>query len=338
MENFNYFIGVDVSKETLDFCVLKNEMKVIETKVVNQKKAIDAYLKKLITEKEIDFGTSVFCMEHTGLYNNHLLKVLVDNNFNIWLENPIHLKRSMGLVRGKNDKVDAGRIALFAYKNRDNVKLWHPEREVILKLKSLLKARERLMDAVESIENPLKESSRFVDKETIRLLKHSCGSSINALRKDIKKTDLTIKEVLNSDEQIKSLFNIISSVDNVGTIIATAVIVYTNEFKKINNPKKFACYSGIAPFEHTSGKCIRGKTRVSFMANKYLKKLFHLSAIGAISRPGELRIYFERKVAEGKNKMLVLNAIRNKIILRIFACVNQNRVFEKNIKNCLVSV
>jgi len=222
------------------------------------------------------------------------------------------------------------------YKNRDNVKLWQPERDVIVRLKNVLKARERLMEAVESIESPLNEALRFVDRETMNLIKRSCKTSVTALRNDIKKIDVTIKEILNSDEQIRSLFRIVSSVDNVGPIISAAVIVYTNEFKKINDPKKFACYSGVAPFEHSSGKSIRGKTRVSFIANKYLKKLFHLSAVSAISRPGELRDYFDRKVAEGKNKMLVINAIRNKIILRIFTCVNQNKLFEKNIKNNLV--
>lgn len=55
-------------------------------------------------------------------------------------------------------------------------------------------------------------------------------------------------------------------------IVATAVIVATNEFKKFKDPKKFACYAGIAPFEHTSGKSIKGKVQVSYMANKYIKK------------------------------------------------------------------
>ena len=336
MKNFNYFIGIDVSKETLDFCCYNNGKKTIETKINNQQKSIRAYLKKLIADKLIDIDTSIFCMEHTGIYNNHLLKVFLESNINVWLENPIHLKRSLGLVRGKNDKVDAERIAMFAYKNRESIKLWQPERTVIIKLKHLLKTRERLLDAIESIEMPIKEITSFTDKETVRMFKKSSKASISGIRKDIKTIDHMIKETINSDEHVKELFKIISSVENVGTIITTAVICYTNEFKKFNSPKKFACYSGIAPFEHSSGRSIRGKTRTSFMANKFIKKLLHLSALSAVSRPGELRDYFERKVAEGKNKMLVLNAIRNKIILRIFACVNQNKIFEKNIKNNLI--
>jgi len=338
MKNLNYFIGVDVSKQTLDFCCYLNEKKIAASKILNRKKDIEVFVKQLFSEHSIDAETSVFCMEHTGIYNNHLLNVLIEKNINVWLENPIHLKRSLGLVRGKNDKVDAERIAMFAFKNRDNVKIWQPERDVVVKLKNLLKVRERLLDAIESIETPIKEAAKFSDKEIVKMLKASSRLSIQGIRKDIKKVDEMIKETIDSDENIKALFKTVTSVENVGIIVATSMIVYTNEFKKFNNPKKFACYAGIAPFEHSSGKSIRGKTRVSFMANKFLKKLLHLSAIGAISRPGELKDYFDRKVADGKNKMLVINAIRNKIILRIFACVNQNKYFEKNINYNLAGV
>ena len=66
------------------------------------------------------------------------------------------------------------------------------------------------------------------------------------------------------------------------------------------------------------------------MANKNIKTLLHMAALSTIKKRGDLQEYYIRKVAEGKNKMSVLNAIRNKLILRIFACVNQNRVYEQN--------
>lgn len=47
---------------------------------------------------------------------------------------------------------------------------------------------------------------------------------------------------------------------------------------------------------------------------------------------GDLAQYYQRKVQEGKNKMNVINAVRNKIIKRIFACVRDNRKYEKNYK------
>jgi hypothetical protein len=54
-----------------------------------------------------------------------------------------------------------------------------------------------------------------------------------------------------------------------------------------------------------------------------------MAALSAIGCCQEIKDYYQRKVAEGKNKMLVLNAVRNKLIHRIFACVKQNRKYEK---------
>src|SRR5690606_36505633 len=97
------------------------------------------------------------------------------------------------------------------------------------------------------------------------------------------------------------------------------------------------CQAGVAPFEHSSGKSIRGKTRVSHMADKSIKTLFHLAAMAVLNRKSsELKDYYERKIAAGKNKMSVLNAIRNKIIQRIFAVVQRGAPYQKFNKMVLV--
>ena len=246
------------------------------------------------------------------------------------MESAVRIKRSLGLVRGKNDKVDAERIAKFAHYHQSQAKLWEPKREVIEKLKLLMGQRVRLMKAKRSLEMPVKESKGFYSKEQIKTIKESCKAAVKAIGKDIQRVTKQIKEVIKSDERLKELYSYVTSVPNVGAIVGAAILVSTNEFKTISNARKFACHCGVAPFEHTSGISIRGKTRVSHMANKDLKTLLHLSALGSTSRPGELRDYFERKVAEGKNKMLVLNAIRNKLIHRVFACVRDGKKFIKN--------
>jgi transposase len=323
------FIGIDVSKKTLNYELVVNAEEKLSFESENSIDGIKGFIKELKKQDDFDLSKAIFCMEYTGIYNNHLLAYLTEIKANIWLENPIHIKKSLGMVRGKNDKVDAARIAQFAYKNRDEAKLWEPERKIIQTLKAMTGIRNRIMKSMESLIVPIQEVKGFVDKETVKNLKNACKTSLNALKKDLKNINDKIIELIKGDEQLSYLFKLVSSVDNVGPVIATAVIVQTNEFKKFDNAKKFACYAGVAPFEHSSGTSIRGKTRVSHMANKSLKTLLHLAALGAVSRPGEMKLYFDRKVAEGKNKMLIINAIRNKIILRIFACVRQDKLFVK---------
>ena len=103
----------------------------------------------------------------------------------------------------------------------------------------------------------------------------------------------------------------------------------------IPEAKKFACYVGVAPFEHTSGTSVRGKTKVSKMANMTLKKLLHMAAMSAIQCNEELKVFYQRKVAEGKNKMSVINAVRNKLISRVFACIKHRRRYQKDYQHAL---
>ena len=270
-------------------------------------------------------------MEHTGIYNIHLLSVLHLKKANIWLESAIHIIKSIGLQRGKNDVVDAYRIAKFSYKNRDEVKLWEPKRGVINNLKALSSVRNRLINCKKQLSNVFKNKTH-ISKEELKIIKQCTLKSINYIEKDIVKTDEKIAEIIKNDERLNHLFNLITSVDGVGKVTAIEILVTTNEFKSITEAKKFACYSGVAPFEHSSGTSIRGRTKVSKMANKKTKKVLHMAALSSIAMKGELRDYYDRKVEEGKNKMLVLNAIRNKIVLRVFACVNNNRMYVKDYK------
>jgi transposase len=141
--------------------------------------------------------------------------------------------------------------------------------------------------------------------------------------------------LINSDERLKRLKDIIISVPCVGIQTAILILIYTNEFKDIQNPKKFACYAGVAPFPKESGK-MKGKSRVSPFANKKVKAVLHLCAMTSVRNDSEIKAYYERKtLKEGKPKMAVLNAIRNKIILRIFACLNQDRLYLKDFINPL---
>jgi len=323
--DFKFIIGLDMAKENFELVMLEEGTTKLQMQVDNNRKSIAAAFKK----NKIDLQKTLICMEHTGIYNNHLLSFLYQQKANVWLENPVHIKRSTGLVRGKNDRIDAMRVATFAHVHQSQAKLWKPRREVIENLKVLMGQRSRLLKAKKALELPIAEAKDFCLKSQIKLMKDSCRATLKAIKKDIQQINQQIRKFIKADERLKELFALVTSVPHVGTIVGTAIIVSTNEFKTISNPRKFACHCGIAPFEHTSGTSIRGKTRVSHMADKELKKLLHLSALGLTSRPGEIRSYFERKVAEGKNKMLVLNAIRNKIIHRVFACVRDQKIFIK---------
>ena len=327
---FRLFMGCDISQDSFNYCLRTSDQILHQGQVANSKKAIKCWLKTLKDVLQLDITNICFCLEHTGVYSAILLRELSAKSLFICLESAINIKLSLGLKRGKNDKVDAQRIAEYALRNAHRLTQWIPKRPVIEKLQLLIRTRERLIKARTELSRFYQDSRRFLLSEDARMILASTKRSLDAIAKDIQKANDSIESIIKSDENLNRLNTLITSINGVGPVTSASVIVRTNEFKDFKEAKKFACTAGVVPFEHSSGKSVRGKSRVSHFAHKDIKTLLHMCAVGCISRKGELRDYYERKVAQGKNKMSVLNAIRNKIVHRIFAVVRDNTMYQKN--------
>lgn len=168
-----------------------------------------------------------------------------------------------------------------------------------------------------------------MDKSILRSLEKASANSLKALEKDLAAVNSQIESIIKNDPELNRLFHLLTSIVGIGVVTATGLILATHAFTDGKTAKQFACYAGVAPFPYQSGSSIRGRTRVSPMADKNMKTLLHLSAMTAIRAKGELRDYYQRKVGEGKNKMAVLNAVRNKLIGRVYAVVSKNQEYDK---------
>jgi len=322
---FKNFVGIDVSKSKFDLALIKDSDKqnIIQSVFDNNQKGIKSMSKFLEKENHILLSETVFCMEFTGVYCRPLTMFFVDQECSVWLEMPVNIIRSLGLQRGKNDRIDAHRIALYAYKNKDDIKLWKPQRDVILRLRDLLSLRERLLISQKSLTMPIEELTAMGDKSGAARVRKACQKTLSSIKKEIEQIDKDLDNIIKDDHQLNELYKLATSVPGIGKFTALFMICFTNEFSMYTNPKQLACYCGVAPFEHSSGSSIRGRTRVSHMANKVLKRMLHMGAMSVIGRDPELRNYYQRKVEQGKNRMLVINAVRNKIIHRLCAVIKR---------------
>lgn len=322
-----YFLGIDISKKTIDTALTINGIDFHSVRIDNQQKTIDAFFKEI--KKQIPFSKLIVCMEHTGIYCHPLLSVLVKCKINICVEPALQIKQSQGMTRGKNDKVDAQRIALYALRNKERLTFWKPQRQSIQQLKALLVTRDRLVKMRMQLQVPLSEAAEFIEQTILQSMVKHCSHTIKALDKDIERIEIAIDQLVKDDVQLSEQCSLATSVPGIGKITALNMIISTGEFIRIKEAKKFACYAGVAPFEHSSGTSYRGKTRVSKMANMTLKRLLHLAAMSAIQCCDELKAFYNRKVEAGKNKMSVINAVRNKLITRVFACITHSRRYQK---------
>jgi len=328
--NLNCFIGIDVSKNTLDFC-LKRQDELSFFKINNTKKDWKSLFSKLKKIHSLVVNETLFCLENTGDYTNPSLNFLSEIGANIWLEMPIKIKRSSGLNRLKTDKTDAKMIAEYSERFLDRYRPWKKPRVEVQILKAFFNQREKLVKNLNQYKSPLKDNEFSSCKEIIKFKKKSFNKIIKVLNAELEMVEQEIKALISRDPRLKELYKIIISVPGIGFVTAVDLIINTNEFININNPKKYACYAGIAPFEQSSGTAMY-KSRVSHMANKNAKKSLHMGAMSAVTCSGELKEYYYRKINQGKTKMSALNAVRNKIILRVFSCVKRMEIYRKNYK------
>lgn len=333
-KEFLYFIGIDISKETIDVTVLEqNKAEIIHyQRFSNDKKGFTGLTKKLSLLNSFNFDNTLFCLEHTGLYTRRILVFLLLNNASVWMESSLQIKRSIGLNRGKNDKIDSFRIAQYAKLHSGNATLSQLTNKTLYKLRDLLSLRKRLINSLKAHTTPLREI-KLIDPVQYKELSRISRSAVKGINKSIDSVEEAMMRTVLEDKDMEILFNLATSVKGVGRILACYLLVYTNGFSRLTNTRKLACYCGIAPFEHTSGSSIRGRPRTSSFANKDLKALLHMAAMASIVHNPDIKAYYERKVAEGKSKMSVINAARNKLISYILAVIKRREPYQLNYSN-----
>ncbi len=328
MSSFSNAIGIDVSKQTLDAYDYQYQLSL----QVSNTKAGFKQLLKWVSQRHSRLEQILFCWEHTGMYSLPVALFFTEQKLNYCMVSGLEIKRSMGISRGKSDQKDAKTIARYAYLRREEIKLYQLPTKAIMELKNLLSLREKMVRDRTGYQTTLKEMRRTLKVNKQDLLCLAQEHIIGELSLQIKKVEKKMLELIKDDEQLKKLYQLVTSVKGVGLILGVNFIVYTNGFTAFANWRKFACYAGIAPFEYQSGTSIKGKKKVSHLANKSLKALLSNAACSCIKHSGEMRLYYQKRIAEGKSKMSTQNIIRNKIVARVFAVVKRGTPYVEEYK------
>ena len=323
-------VGIDVSKSWLDATILVEETgEELWTKVANSPAGFNKLIKEIQRITKVNQNDWHFCMEHTGYYSYQLNVFLQQRGISQSMVNALAIKRSMGIIRGKNDKADSAMIARYAKRFSDKLQEYQLSSEALQRLQVQLSQRDRMIDLKRQITHSI-ESMCGLPESILRELNDQNKKLIKQLDKNIEELDTLIHETIKADQEINRQIIRIKSVPGIGLYTAAYMIVATRCMTRFSTSRKFACYCGVAPFEHTSGSSYRRKTRVHHLADKKLKSLFHMGALSAIQAVPEIKNYYQRKIAEGKSPMSVINAVRFKLIDRAFAVVKRDQNFEKD--------
>ena len=327
MESWNVILGVDVSKLTLDICWAEHNL---HLRIDNSAKGF-AVFKKWCKTNGIDLEATLVVMEYTGGYEYRFMQFCGSLSVSYCRIPGLEIKQSLGMVRGKSDQADAFRIGQYGEQRRKRLVASKISDNDILRLKQLLSFRKRLVREKAGLESTVKERKHMYAINRADTVTHISQAKIKANKKYIIQLEQEIMEVIKGDEKMLLNYRIISSIKGIGPINAWMTIAYTENFSSFTDPRKYAVFVGVIPFEHTSGTSIKGIKRVSHLAHKGLKNELNQAAKAAIVHDPEISAYAERKL---KNKAypLVLNNVKFKLILRMFSLVKRGEMYVENYK------
>ncbi len=333
MGTTKYYVGIDVSKKKLDVCLLYSVegsaapvMKSFE--VPNNADGFKEMVSvcKKETHRKFRPDNAMFCCETTGSYDHLLCYYLSGNGYFIWRENALQIKLRCGVQRGKDDKIDAVRIAGYACRFQDLSTPYERPSQVMEDLTALLQMRAACVEDLKRVKTRKKSTEDTYDPEKSmkKFILEKDDKVIERLNEVVKECDDKIKELVESESEIHKNYEHLITIPGIGKVNAVAFTVITNNFKDFMKASQICTYAGVAPFREKSGTSIDKKVRVGHLSNRKLKAYISMAACAALTYNPQMRAYADRLREKGKPNAIILNNIRNKLIKIMFALVKND--------------
>ena len=329
-----FIVGADISKDKINFALRHSNDFLLEKEIENTTSALTKFIKEVKSlvksfakEKKSDYVLE-FIMEHTGIYGNLLIECLSGLKITMYVASGLEIKKSGGITRGKNDIIDAQRIADYGVRFSDKLKPYTISIATITQLKGLRTKRSQLVAVRSQLTQAKDDNNKFMDKDLFKKITKINDPIVKELDEAIDKIETEILNLIKSDDEIYENYKIAQSVPGIGPVTATAFICATDNFTKFDSAKALGSYCGVVPFTNSSGR-YKGKNKLSSIANKELKTLLQMGALSIICGKSSFAAYYHKKViVDKKNKMLAQNNVRNKILKTLFACIKNKTKYQ----------
>ena len=328
------YVGIDISKEKCNLCYRRGLEIVREEECLNEIKALKKAIKAALKADEAGDEEVLICAEYTGRYIYPLTVACQELDLFLWLDDPTRIKNSMGLTRGKNDVIDAARIAEYAFRYSDKAVRYSIPDAALVSMKNLLSDREFLLIDKKRYQAQLSDQKRYMDPIDFKHKSTRWKKVIRSIEEQIASIDAEIDALIAADPVLSRQKELLVSIDGIGDRIAINMIAITGGFTRFQNARQFCSFAGLTPYRYDSGTSVRSKAKISKRSNQTMKALLHLSAVTVATRmkEGEYRDYYERKLKEGKHVMCVMNVLRAKLVHRMFSVIKRDTEYTKQYK------
>ena len=325
------YVGIDISKEKCNLCYRSGLEIVREEECSNDARALKKAFKAALKVLGASVDEVLVCAEYTGRYIYPLTMACQELDIFLWMDDPTRIKNSMGLTRGKNDAIDAARIAEYAFRYSDKAIRYCIPDAALVSMKNLLADREFLLIDRKRYQSQLTDQKKYMAPVDFKHKNSRWKKVIMSIDEQIAGIDAEIEALIAADPVLTRQKELLVSIDGIGERIAINMIAVTGGFTRFQNARQFCSFAGLTPYKYDSGTSVHSKAKVSKRANQTMKALLHMSAVNVATRMkgGEYKDYYERKLKEGKHVMCIMNVLRAKLVHRMFSVIRRNEEYTK---------
>ena len=319
MQTNTVYVGIDVSKDKLDACLLRGEakpqQKVFENSASGQAK-LWRWAQFLAQGEPLRFA-----LEATGTYGDALATFLVAHKEFVSVLNPARVK-FFALSEGatnKTDPVDARMIAHFC--RQKNPPLWRMATPEVQLLTALMRRRQQLLEHKVAEENRLQAPGLL--PEIVRSLQRN----LRFLNKAVASIEAQIRDHIDNTPSLKADYDLLMSIPGIGEILAPLLLSELPDVSSFADAKSAATYAGLNPSNHQSGTSVKHPAHLSKGGNAILRAALYMPAMTAIRFNPHVKALYERLIAGGKSRMAALCAAMRKLLMIAYGVLKSRQKY-----------
>ena len=261
-------------------------------------------------------------MESTGCYSESVAEFFHELGFKVSVVNPLQIKafRNSKLIRQKTDSVDAQIIAEFCLQNAPTArKPRSPEQKDLHNLNVRISALKAELN---------RASNALANKNLSKVILKSIHDELKFLKKQIVLLEDEAQKIINSNQNLKEQFDRITEIKGVGEKLALAIIADMPDVSNFQKSGQFSAFAGVSPSHFQSGSSVRGKSRISRLGSKSIRKVLYMSALVVKNHNPHFQKFVQNLQKKGKAPKIIIVAIMRKLMCILFGMLKNSSNFD----------
>ena len=311
-------LGLDVSKDTVDACLLLSDGRKQAKKFDNSNFGFHQLLCWLHGYELTQIHA---CLEPTGRYSRALALFLFNSGMKVSQVNSFAVQshgRSKKF-RSKSDRIDAFLLADYCLKECPPT--WTPAPKAQSELRDI---QHRLSCVDELIRQ---EENRLHAGTDSKLVLEDINESLGRLYVRRNNLETAAKQHIRADERLAANYAILNSIIGLGEKSAMRLLAMV-QFEQFKTGRQVACYSGLTPRQYDSGTSVHRRAQISRVGSSELRGYLYFPAMSAMRHNPQLRAFADRLREKGKPPKSIICAVMRKLLVLATTLIHKQQLYD----------